>query len=98
MDHSKAFDSVNHHIVLRKLSEAACPPVLTRWAAAFLLNRRQRVRIGNNYSSMVTLNGGTPRVLFFGPLSFLVHLRDFATPEAEDYIYMSMTLPPVLNR
>ena len=40
LDYSKAFDSVNHHIVLRTLSEAGSPPLVTLWVAAFLLNRK----------------------------------------------------------
>ena len=91
LDYSKAFDSVNHHILLQKLHEAGSPAILTRWVAAFLLNRKQRVRIGDQYSSLLTLNGGTPQGTLFGPLSFIVHLGDFSTPCALDFIYVDDT-------
>ena len=58
LDYSKAFDSVNHHILLQNLQEAGSPAILNRWVAAFLLNRKQRVRIGDQFSSLLTLNGG----------------------------------------
>ena len=91
LDYLKAFNSVNHHIVLRTLSEAGSPPLLTHWAAAFLLNRKQRVWIGNNYSSLVTLNRSTPQGTIFRPLSFVVHLGDFDTLEAEEFIHVNNT-------
>ncbi len=91
LDYSKAFDSVNHHIVLQKLDEAGCPPLLTRWAASFLLQRKQRVRVGDHYSPLVSLNGGTPQGTLFGPLSFIVHLGDFNTPAPVDHIYVDDT-------
>ena len=58
LDYSKVFDSVNHHILLQKLHEAGSPAILTRWVAAFMLNRKQRMRIGDQYSSLLTFSGG----------------------------------------
>ena len=56
--------------------------------AAFLLNRKQRVRTGDQYSSLLTLNGGTRQGTLFGPLSVIVHLGDFSTLCALDFIYV----------
>ena len=92
LDYSKAFDSVNHHILLQKLHEAGSPAILTRWVPAFLLNRKQRVKIGDQYSSLLTLNGGWgPQGTLFGPLSFIVHLGDFSMPCALDFTYVDDT-------
>ena len=49
------------------------------------------MRTGDQYSSLLTLNGGTPQGNLFGPLSFIVHLGDFSMPCALDFIYVDDT-------
>lgn len=80
VDYSKAFDLVNHNILLTKLKDAGTPEILVRWCAAFLLERQQCVKIGSVHSPTVTLNAGTPQGTLLGPLSFVVHLGDFSPP------------------
>ena len=46
LDYSKAFDLINHDILIGKLQGMGLPPHLVRWMAAFLLDRHHRVRIG----------------------------------------------------
>ena len=47
LDYSKAFDLINHEILMQKLVDIGIPPHIVRWMAAFLLNRRHIVKIGN---------------------------------------------------
>ena len=47
---SKAFDLINHNILLEQLQAFGISAPILRWMAAFLLDRTQRVKIGNNYS------------------------------------------------
>ena len=49
LDFSKAFDLINHKILLEKLQVFGIPAPILRWMAAFLLDRTQRVKIENNY-------------------------------------------------
>jgi hypothetical protein len=51
LDFSKAFDRINHNILLRKLQLMAVHPVLINWIADFLSNRLQRTKIGQDYSA-----------------------------------------------
>ena len=48
LDFSKAFDLINHHILLEKLTNSGLPRHIVRWIGAFLLDRRQKVMIGSN--------------------------------------------------
>ena len=50
LDFSKAFDLINHHLLLDKLLSYGLPAHILRWMATFLLDRAQRVKIGNEYS------------------------------------------------
>ena len=61
LDFSKAFDLINHHILLDKLISYNIPEHIVRWLAAFLLDRQQQVKIGTNFSRSGSPNGGCPR-------------------------------------
>ena len=60
LDFSKAFDLINHHILVDKLITNGVPAHIVRWLAVFLLDRQQQVKIGNTYSRTGSPNGGVP--------------------------------------
>ena len=44
IDYAKAFDHVDHSIVIRKLTALGVAPILVRWVCSFLIDRQQRVK------------------------------------------------------
>ncbi len=72
LDYSKAFDHINHNALLRKLT-VSIPPHFVRWMGAFLLDRVQRVKIDDHYSSHVQPNGGVKHDTVTGPVNFFKH-------------------------
>ena len=65
LDFSKAFDKIDHHILIRKIEEMAIDPVLIEWVKQFLTGRKQRVNIGKYTSNFEPVNGGVPQ----GPMA-----------------------------
>ena len=79
LDFSKAFDLINHLVLLDKLKFNGIPPHLVRWIAAFLLDKSQQVKIGNYYSYSSSPNGGVPQDTLSGPKCLLLYVNDLET-------------------
>ena len=76
IDFTKAFDKIDHAILMRKYEKDGVNPSLLRWLASFLCERKQRVKIGNNVSSIATLNGAVPQGAIFGLEAFCQMIKD----------------------
>ena len=79
VDFSKAFDRVDHHILLTKCATLGSPNVITKWLTYFLCQRKQRVKIGSVKSKFTTINAGVPQGTIFGQIGFVHHINDLRT-------------------
>jgi hypothetical protein len=79
IDFSKAFDRIDHNILMYKLQILNVPPVLLNWCASFLQDRQQRVKLGVFKSKWKRINAGVPQATKLGPLFFLVMVNDLST-------------------
>ena len=76
LDFSKAFDTVNHDILLSKLYHYGIRGTPFNWFKNYLHNRTQYVKIGNTQSSYETIVCGIPQGSTLGPLLFLLYIND----------------------
>ena len=76
IDFSKAFDTVNHHLLLRKLYAYGIRGLPLEWFKSYLNGRTQRVRIGDSYSEPKNISCGVPQGSIIGPILFLLYIND----------------------
>ena len=79
IDYAKAFDHVDHNIVIQKLKSFGVPDFIVRWLSSFLSARQQRVKLSDTFSDWTILNGGMPQGSWLGPLIFIILINDLRT-------------------
>ena len=74
LDYSKAYDHIDHNMVIQKLIDLGVPETITRLVETFLDNRQQRVKIGDTISPWLHLNGSIVQGSWLGPKLFVFML------------------------
>ena len=70
VDFRKAFDLVDHKILLNKLKCYKCDVNCLSWFESYLSNRTQRISLNNNLSAPASVKCGVPQGSILGPLLF----------------------------
>ena len=76
IDLKKAFDTVDHQILLRKLELYGIKGQALTLLKSYLTNRKQKCQIKNSFSSERLIKCGVPQGSILGPLFFLLYVND----------------------
>ena len=78
LDLSKAFDTLNHHILLSKLEYYGIKSIALQWFKSYLTQRQQFVEYQEVCSSTRELETGVPQGSVLGPLLFLIYMNVYS--------------------
>ena len=106
LDFSKAFDLIDHNILLNDFKYVGVRPALLPWLASYLSDRLQRVNIDGSTSCFKKINAGVPQGSKIGPIVFITKINklpDLALTDknsGKEYVSIFMdntTLSEILN-
>ena len=100
---SKAFDSVCHHLLFRKLSDIGVTGTYLELIIFYLTNRRQCVAVGGALSYEVHVTSGVPQGSHIGPVLFVLFINNITSCfkfsnhllYADDLKYFSVVTPDI---
>ena len=76
MDLNKAFDTINHDLLIAKLHAYGLDKNALCLVKDYLSGRKQRVKVGNTFSSWSEIEQGVPQGSVLGPLLFSIYMND----------------------
>ena len=92
VDLQKAFDAIDHDILLKKLSAIGISNDAIGWFKPYLSNQLFRVNLENCYSDPSNITCGVPQGSILGALLLLIYVNDIPQAVKSICFYMLMTL------
>ncbi len=76
LDLRKAFDTVNHSILICKLMSIGVSEQSVPWFISYQRNWTQQTKVDNAFSECNSISHGVPQGSILGPLLFLIYIND----------------------
>ena len=87
-DLNKAFDTVNHSMLLTKLDSYGIRGTAQKWFKYYLSDRSQYTVVNGNISSVKPVTIGVPQGSILGPLHFLIYINDIERSTKNAMLYL----------
>ena len=94
LDLKKAFDLINHDMLLAKLQLYGIRGLPLTWVKSYLYGRRQKTKVNGNFSTYKAITAGVPQGSILGSLMFILFINDvfqFCSKNVEIYQYADDT-------
>ena len=108
VDFQKAFDTVDHNLLLEKLEHYGVRGLANNWFKSYLSNRQQYVSVNGFHSNTLPMKYGVPQGSVLGPLLFLIYINDLHNAirhsvvhhfaDDTNLLYVSENLKTIQNR
>ena len=92
LDLQKAFDTVDHGILLMRMEALGLSKNVLRWFRSYLSDRQQLVDVLETFSYFSNISCGVPQGSILGPLLFLIYVNDMSAVVKTSFYCMLMIL------
>ena len=88
----KAFDTVNHNILLEKMNHYGIKGIEKNWFKSYLTERKQHTTTGDYHSTLQDIFYGVPQGSVLGPLLFILYINDLHYADDTNLLLVNKSL------